>query len=68
MNEEFEHLWGKLSLTVEEQNEIIIKKDWLKDGEKADKRCLIGRIILNRRVNVEAMKNVLCTIRKKFSV
>ena len=62
MNEDLEKLWEKLSLTDVEQNGIIVEGNWLDEAKEAGKHCLIGRIVLNKRINVEAMKNVLSTI------
>ena len=41
---------------------MVIEKDWLEEGEKVGGNCLIGKLVLNKRVNVEAMKNVLCNV------
>ncbi|XWS50373.1 hypothetical protein CRYUN_Cryun12cG0082400 [Craigia yunnanensis] len=60
MSEELEKLWEKLSLTEEEQTDVVIDKDWLAEVEELGKNCLIGRLVLNKKVNVGAMKNVIC--------
>ena len=57
MNEELEHLWGKLSLM-----EVVVEQDWIE--EEVGRNCLIGKSVLNRRVNMEVMKNVLSNIWK----
>ncbi|XWS60869.1 hypothetical protein CRYUN_Cryun07bG0074700 [Craigia yunnanensis] len=62
MNEELEHLWEELSLTEEEQNEVVVKNDWLEEAKRVGKNFLVGKLMLNKRVNVEVMKNVLCTV------
>ena len=59
MNEDLEQLWGKLSLTEEEQVEVVLEKDCLEEVNEVGKNCLIGKLVLNKRVNMEAMKNVL---------
>ena len=65
MNEKLENLWGKLSLTEEEQTEVVVEEDWIED--EVGRKCLIGKLLLNRRVNVEVMKNVLSNIWKLSS-
>ena len=64
MNKELEHLWGKLSLTEKEQTDVVIEKDWLEEGEEVGKRCLVGKLVLNKRVNVETMKNVFSNVKE----
>ena len=64
MNEELEKLWEKLSLTEAEQTEVIVEKDWQEKDNEVGENCLIGKLVLNKRINVEAMKNVLSTIWK----
>ena len=34
------------------------------EAEKVGKNCLIGKLVLNKRANVEVMKNVLCNVWK----
>ncbi|XWS61009.1 hypothetical protein CRYUN_Cryun07bG0088500 [Craigia yunnanensis] len=64
MIDELENLWGKLSFTEEEFTEVVIEKDWLEEAKEAGKNFLIGKLLLNKRVNVKAMKNVLCNVWK----
>ena len=59
MSEDLEHLCGKLSPTQEEQIEVLVGKDWLEEVKEVGKNCLIGKIVLNKRMNMVAMKNVL---------
>ena len=66
MSEDLEQLWGKLSLTKEEQIDVILDKDWCEEVNEVGKYCIIGKMVLNRRVNMEAMKNVLCNVWKSF--
>ena len=66
VNEELEDLWKKLSLTKDELTEVV-EKDWLDEAREVGKNCLIRKLVLNKRVNLEAMKNVLSTIWKIFS-
>ena len=67
MSEELENLWGKLSLTEEELTEVPIKQNWLEENKEVGKNCLIGKLLLNKRVNIEAMKNVLSNVWKVSS-
>ncbi|XWS46765.1 hypothetical protein CRYUN_Cryun14cG0096100 [Craigia yunnanensis] len=64
MTDELENLWGKLSLTEEELTEVVIEQDWIVEAKEVRKNCLIGKLLLNKRVNMEAMKNVLCNVWK----
>ena len=67
MLEELENLWGKLSLTEDELIEVRIEQDWLEEIKEVGKNCLIGKLLLNKRVNTEAMKNVLSNVWKVSS-
>ena len=62
MSEELENLRKKLSLTEEEQFEVVVEQDWIKEADEVGKKCLIGKLVLNKRANVEVMKNVLSAI------
>ncbi|XWS16449.1 hypothetical protein CRYUN_Cryun34aG0088500 [Craigia yunnanensis] len=57
-------MWKKLSLTEEEYDEVVVEQDWVEEVDKVGKKCLIGKLVLNKRANVEVMKNVLSTIWK----
>ena len=46
----------------EEQTEVIVEKDWLEEAKESGKNCLIGKLMLNKRVKMEAMKNVLYNV------
>ena len=37
MNEDLEQLWGKLSLTEEEQIEVVLERDWLAEVNEVGK-------------------------------
>ena len=67
MNEDLEKKWKKLSLTEAEQVEVIVEEDWLEEAKEAGKHYLIGRLVLNKRVNLEAMKNVLLMVWKLYA-
>ncbi|XWS34861.1 hypothetical protein CRYUN_Cryun21dG0073400 [Craigia yunnanensis] len=62
MNEELEELWGKLSLTEEKQHETVIEEKWLEDFKEVAKNCLIGKLVLQKRVNMEVMTNILSIV------
>ena len=64
MDEKLAEMWSKLFLTEEEQADIVIEKEWLEDTSSMEKSCLIGKFLLNRRVNLEAMRNVLMKVWK----
>ena len=63
MNEELEELWHKLSLTEDELSEIVVDKNWIDEAREAWENCLV----LNERVNLKTMKNVLSMIWKVSS-
>ena len=54
-----EELWKNLSLTSDEQQDVIIEKKWIEEIVQARKNCLFGRMVINRVMNMEAMKGVL---------
>ena len=62
-----EALWNNLSLTKEEQPEVVIEKDWVEENGQARRNCLIGKMVINRAVNLEAMKTVLQKVWKVSS-
>ena len=41
---------------------MVVEKDWFEEVRKVRKNCLVGKLVLNKRVNVEVMKNVLSII------
>ena len=62
-----EKLWNNLLLTADEQLEVVIEKNWIEETAQARKNCLLGRMVINRAVNMEAMKLVLQKIWKLLS-
>ena len=46
---------------------MLADGEWLEEAKKAGKNCLIGKRVINKRVNVEALKNVLSAVWKPFS-
>ena len=59
METSLEELWKNLSLTSNEQQDVIIEQKWIEETVQARKNCLLGRMVINRVVNMEAMKGVL---------
>ncbi|XWS50900.1 hypothetical protein CRYUN_Cryun12cG0129700 [Craigia yunnanensis] len=55
-------IWSKVSLIEEEQSDIIIEKEWIEDTSSMGKNCPIGKLMMNKMVNIEAMKNVFMKI------
>ncbi|XWS13478.1 hypothetical protein CRYUN_Cryun36dG0040400 [Craigia yunnanensis] len=55
-------MWSRLSLTEEEQLDVIIEKEWIEDSSSIGKNCLVGKLMMNKMENVEAMKNVFLKI------
>ena len=69
MAEKLAEMWSKLSLTEEEQADIVIEKDWIEDTVPMGKNCLLGKVLTNKRVNIEAMRNVFMKVwRVKYGV
>ena len=69
MIESLEELWSRLSLIEKEQDEVVVKKDWIEDVSAVGNKCLLGKLLLRRAVNIEAMRNVFLNIcRLKFGL
>ena len=69
MDEKLTEMWSKLSLTEEEQANIVIENEWIEDTSSMGKDCLLGKVLLNKPVNIEAMRNVFMKIWKvKYGV
>ena len=64
MTDTLEELWSKFSLTEDEQSDIIVEQGWANDPTKVEKNCALGKILMRKTVNVEAMKNVFIKIWK----
>ena len=47
-----------MSFTKEEQSDVIVEKAWVEDLVDVRKHCLLGKLLLCKVFNVEAMKNV----------
>ncbi|XWS16514.1 hypothetical protein CRYUN_Cryun34aG0095000 [Craigia yunnanensis] len=59
-----EDLWKNLSLTKDEQNDIVVKQNWVDETIDVRRNCLIGNVVINKKINVEIMKMVLQNIWK----
>ena len=64
MSDALEELWSKLSLTEDEQSDIIVEQGWANDPTKVEKNCALGKMLMRKTVNVEAMKNIFIKIWK----
>ena len=62
MTESLEEMWNRLSLTEEEQNEVVVEKEWVDDGAEVGNKSLLGKLLLRRSVNIEAMRLVFLKI------
>ena len=64
-----DEMWSKLSLAEEEQADIGIEKEWIKDTSSMGKDYLLGKVLSNKSVNIEVMRNVFMKIwRLKYDV
>ena len=62
MNDSLEELWSRLSLTEEEQDVVAVEKEWVEDVSAVGNKCLLGKLLIRRNVNIEAMRNVFLKI------
>ena len=60
--EVLEKIWSKLTLTEEEQDNLIIEKEWVDDVSEVGQNCAIGKPVMRKQVNVKAMRNVFIKI------
>ncbi|XWS36061.1 hypothetical protein CRYUN_Cryun20dG0051000 [Craigia yunnanensis] len=51
-------MWSKFSLTDEEQRDVVIENEWVEDSLEKSKKYLFGKMVMQKPVNLEAMKNV----------
>ena len=71
MADNLKEMWRRFSLTEEEQTDVIIEKDWVEDLSEKSRNCLLGKLVMKKNVNMEAMKVVftkLWKIREGMSV
>ena len=64
MTEGLEEIWNKLTLTEEKQEDILVEKEWVEDISEAGKNCLLGKMLMRKPVNMEAMRSVFTKIWK----
>ena len=64
MTEALTEMWSKFSLTEEEMSDVVIEKEWLEDMSVIGSHCLLGKILMRKNVNMEAMKTVFKKIWK----
>ena len=57
-----EELWSKLSLTEDEQSDVIVEKEPLDDQLEVKQNCLLGKLMTCKHVNVDAMNSVFMKI------
>ena len=56
MAEELEELWKKLTVTEEEEEDIILGSNSTKVAKEAGKNCIVMKFLTQRSVSVEALK------------
>ena len=59
-----EEMWNGLPLTEEEQAEVVVEKEWVEDLSEVGNKCLLGKLLLKRAINIEAIRNVSLKIWK----
>ena len=64
MADDLEEMWRQFSLTEEEQLEVAIAKEWVDDISEKSRYCLLGKIVMRKNVNMEAMKMVFVKLWK----
>ena len=62
MMEALEELWSKFSLTEDEQSDIIVEQERVNDPTKVKKNYALGKLVMRKPMNLEAMKNVFIKI------
>ena len=53
-----------LSLTKEKQTDVLIEKEWVEELLKKGRNCLLGKLMMKKAVNMEAMKMVFMKLWK----
>lgn len=64
MSTVLESLWDKLSLTDEFAKEVVIEEEWTHNHHSPSRKCLLGRLAINRSANKEAMKTIFSKVWK----
>ncbi|XWS10326.1 hypothetical protein CRYUN_Cryun39dG0066600 [Craigia yunnanensis] len=64
MADDLEEMWRRFLLTKDEQSEVVIEKEWVDDMLDKSGNCLLGKIVMGKYVNMEAMKMVFVKLWK----
>ena len=56
MADELKELWKKLTVTKEEEEDIILGSNSTKVAKEAGKNCIVMKVLTQHNVNVEALK------------
>ena len=64
MIEVLEEMWSKFSLTEEEKTDVVIEKLWIEDLLERSKYFLLGKMVMRKPINIEAMKLVFMKLWK----
>lgn len=54
-----EEMWQYLNLTKDEDNEILIKKNKVMEGNNMGNLCLVGQVIAEQNINKEIIHNMM---------
>ena len=59
MVDDLEEFWKKLTLTKEEDDDIILGGDSTKATKALGENCLVMQILTQRSINIEALRNTM---------
>ena len=59
MAEELEELWKKLTVTKEENEDIVLRSNSTWVAKEAGKNCIVMKVLTQRSVSVDALKKNL---------
>ncbi|XWS21886.1 hypothetical protein CRYUN_Cryun30bG0094300 [Craigia yunnanensis] len=62
MTKALEEMWNKLTLTKEERDDIIVEQEWVDDVKEVNQNCALGKILMVKPMNIEAMRSVFIKI------
>ncbi|XVF09299.1 hypothetical protein REPUB_Repub07fG0080600 [Reevesia pubescens] len=62
--EYLEVLWGRLTLTGEEQHEVLIEEKWFADTLKEKKNYLVGKILTTKNINGDILNSIFTKVWK----
>ncbi|XWS08987.1 hypothetical protein CRYUN_Cryun40dG0047300 [Craigia yunnanensis] len=63
MADDLEEMW-RFSLTEEEKTDVVIEKEWVEDMSEKSKNYLLGKMVMRKNMNKEAMKVVFTKLWK----